>query len=69
LEGKHDTVELLEEPIPEGERYTLNSKGLKANRVQEITEALGIYQEILVAERRKMISNKLEDLGYEVEEF
>ena len=59
------SVELFGDSIPEGERYTLNLKWLKAHRVLQIAEALGIHQEILVAEKRQMISSKLEELGYE----
>jgi len=34
LEGKLDSVELLEESIPEREWYTLNSKRLKGHHLQ-----------------------------------
>jgi len=44
LEGEHDTVELLEESISEGEQYTLNSMRLRAHRAKQIAEALGIHQ-------------------------
>ena len=51
--------------IPERDHYTLNSERLKAHRVQQIAEALGIHQEISVAEKRQMITSKLEEWGYE----
>ena len=66
-DDSHHSAELSEECIPEGERYTLNSKRLKAHRVQQIAEVLGIHREISVAEKRQVISSKLVELGYEVE--
>ena len=62
-------MELLEVSTPEGERYTLNSKRLKAHHVQQIAEALGIHQEILVAEKRQVITSRPEELGYEAPNF
>ena len=64
-DDSYDNMELLEVSTPEGERYTLNSKRLKAHHVQQIAEALGIHQEILVAEKRQVITSRLKELGYE----
>ena len=53
-EGEHCLEDkFLEDVIPEGERYTLNSKRLKVHRVEQIAEALDIPQGISPAEKRQ----------------
>ena len=64
-EGENELPNSDEFVIPDGEQYSLCSKRLKAARIQQIAEALVISTGSSTVETRRMIQEKLGEMGYE----
>jgi len=63
LQTMEDIPELSgDKDLPVGDRYPLNSRGLRAIWIQHIAQSLDLLTSALTAEIRQMIDGKLADL-------